>query len=37
MGFENAIIPFRNKDKVMNKSINIIGINNIREAISKIF
>ncbi|MEG1003801.1 MAG: DNA repair protein RadA [Clostridium sp.] len=37
MGFENAIIPARNREKVVNKSINIIGINNIREAISKIF
>ncbi|WP_024615892.1 DNA repair protein RadA [Clostridium sp. Ade.TY] len=37
MGFENTIIPSRNKDKVNNKTINIICVSNIREAISKIF
>lgn len=37
MGFENAIVPFRNMDKVNNAKINIIGVNNIREAINKIF
>ncbi|WP_195971803.1 DNA repair protein RadA [Clostridium thermobutyricum] len=37
MGFENIIIPWRNKDKLMGKKANIIGVNNIREAIKKIF
>ena len=37
MGFKHAIIPTRNVEKVSNKSIEIIGISNIREAISKIF
>ena len=37
MGFENIIIPGRNKDKLMGKKANIIGVNNIREAIKKIF
>ena len=37
MGFKHAIIPTRNVEKVNNKSIEIIGISNIREAISKIF
>ena len=37
MGFKNAIIPERNKDKVSSKTTNIIGVSNLREAISKIF
>lgn len=37
MGFKNAIIPNRNKDKVTSNEINIIGVSNIREAINKIF
>lgn len=37
MGFENAIVPFRNRDKLTSERINIIGVNNIREAINKIF
>lgn len=37
MGFENILIPWRNKDKLMGKKANIIGVNNIREAIKKIF
>ena len=37
MGFENIIIPWRNKDKLMGKNANKIGVNNIREAIKKIF
>lgn len=36
MGFKNAIIPQRNKEKI-NSSLNIIGVNNLREAINKIF
>lgn len=37
LGFLNAVIPWRNKDKVRNNKINVIGINNLKEAISKIF
>ncbi|MDQ0149784.1 DNA repair protein RadA [Eubacterium multiforme] len=37
MGFEYTIIPNRNREKVANKTIKIIGVSNIREAISKIF
>ncbi|MDP4176958.1 MAG: DNA repair protein RadA [Bacillota bacterium] len=37
MGFKNVIIPYRNKEKVHNKDINIIGVSSIREAISKAF
>lgn len=37
MGFENAIVPYRNKEKLSSKKMNIIGVNNIREAINKIF
>lgn len=37
MGFENTIIPSRNRDKVNNKTINIMCVSNIKEAISKIF
>lgn len=37
MGFENVIVPYRNKDKVVCKSMNVIGVNNLREVIGKIF
>lgn len=37
MGFKNAIIPYRNKDKAVGSDINIIGVSNLREAIGKIF
>lgn len=37
MGFENIIVPWRNKDKLIGKKVNIIGVNNIRETIKKIF
>lgn len=36
MGFKNAMVPQRNKEKI-NSSINIIGVNNLKEAIVKIF
>jgi DNA repair protein RadA/Sms len=36
MGFEYAIIPYRNKDKIKNIGINIIGVNNLREVIGKV-
>ncbi|MGL5380178.1 DNA repair protein RadA [Clostridium sp.] len=37
MGFKNAIIPARNREKVISKEINIIGSSNVKEAIPKIF
>lgn len=37
MGFENVIVPFRNKDKLVKSKINVIGVSDIREAIGKIF
>lgn len=37
MGFENAVVPFRNKDKLVNSNLNIIGVNNIFEVIKCIF
>lgn len=36
MGFKNAMVPQRNKEKI-NSSINIIGVSNLKEAIVKIF
>ncbi|MDD6793886.1 MAG: DNA repair protein RadA [Clostridiaceae bacterium] len=35
MGFEYIIMPARNKEKITNKNIKVIGVNNLREAISK--
>lgn len=37
MGFEYAIIPQRNKDKINNDIIKILGVSNLREAIGKVF
>lgn len=37
LGFENVIIPFRNKDKIKSSVINVIGVSNLKEAITKIF
>ena len=37
MGFEYAIVPARNRDKLNNSSINIIGVSNLREVIGKVF
>ena len=37
LGFSNVIIPFRNKEKINMQSINIIGVNYLREAINKVF
>lgn len=36
MGFENVIIPNRNREKISNKGINIIGASNLTEAIGKV-
>lgn len=37
MGFKNVIIPFRNRDKIETKDINIIGISSLKEALGKVF
>lgn len=37
MGFENIVIPARNKDKLQVKGGNIIGTSSLREVISKVF
>lgn len=37
MGFKNVIIPIRNKEKIKNRSINIIGVSSLRETINKVF
>ncbi|HEY5524598.1 MAG TPA: magnesium chelatase domain-containing protein, partial [Clostridium sp.] len=36
MGFENVIIPNRNREKVLNKGMKIIGVSNLSEAIGKV-
>ena len=37
MGFEYIVLPSRNKEKLKDQSIKVIGVNNLKEAISKIF
>lgn len=37
MGFENIVIPSRNKDKIQVKGENIIGVSSLREAVNKVF
>lgn len=38
MGFNNIIIPDRNKDKISVKNnVNLIGISSLREGINKVF
>lgn len=37
MGFKNVIIPYRNREKVNNKTIKIIGISSLKEALNKVF
>ena len=37
MGFEHVIIPYRNRDKLDAKGVNIIGVSSLREVINKIF
>lgn len=37
MGFENIVIPSRNKDKIQVKDENIIGVSSLREAVNKVF
>jgi len=37
MGFTNVILPNKNKVKINSKGINLIGVDTVREAVSKIF
>lgn len=37
MGFKSIVIPARNKEKVKNKSINIIGVSSLKETVNKVF
>lgn len=37
MGFEKVILPNRNKEKIKGHKINLIGVNNLIEAINKLF
>ncbi|AYD39227.1 DNA repair protein RadA [Clostridium fermenticellae] len=37
MGFKNAIIPYRNKDRIKNKNIDVISVSSLVEAINKVF
>lgn len=37
MGFTNIIVPERNKAKIQNKGLNVIGVSTLREAINRIF
>lgn len=37
MGFKNILIPSRNKEKINNKKINIIGVSSLKESLNKVF
>ena len=37
MGFENIVIPFRNKARIQVKDMNVISINSLKEAMNKVF
>lgn len=37
MGFENIVIPFRNKARIQTKSMNVIGVTSLKEAVNKVF
>lgn len=37
MGFEKVVLPNRNKEKIKGNKINLIGVNNLIEAINKLF
>lgn len=37
MGFRNIILPYRNTQKLKKQDINIIGVNTLKEAFSKVF
>ncbi|MFL0196199.1 DNA repair protein RadA [Clostridium sp. WILCCON 0269] len=37
MGFRNILIPGRNKEKINDREINIIGVSSLKEALNKVF
>lgn len=37
MGFTNIILPEKNKAKITNKAVNLIGVTTVKEAVSRIF
>jgi DNA repair protein RadA/Sms len=37
MGFKNMLIPIRNKGKIKDNDINIIGVSSLKEALNKVF
>lgn len=37
MGFKSVMIPFRNKEKIKNKDINIITVSSLKESVNKVF
>ncbi|WP_368489117.1 DNA repair protein RadA [Clostridium sp. BJN0013] len=37
MGFKNILIPSRNKEKINNGKINIIGVSSLQESLNKVF
>ncbi|MCY6483526.1 DNA repair protein RadA [Clostridium aestuarii] len=37
MGFENIVIPMRNREKINNKQQSIIGVSSLKEAVKKVF
>ena len=37
MGFENIVVPLRNKEKIEIKEANVIGVSSLSEAINKVF
>lgn len=37
MGFQNIVIPKRNKEKIKMNNINVIGVSSLREVINKVF
>ncbi|WP_010239443.1 DNA repair protein RadA [Clostridium arbusti] len=37
MGFENILIPKRNREKIKVKTMNVFGVSSLREAVNKVF
>lgn len=37
MGFENILVPNRNKEKIKSSEINIMGVSSLKEALNKVF
>lgn len=37
MGFSNILIPNRNREKIKDKDVNIIGVSSLKEALNKVF